>query len=213
MVDNLFGRRRRRIDRSNGGDGRGRHRSRYGGCHGGYGDFGGSGRHGARWRGHGGHGDWGYGSVWGAGSTGATGAGSTGATGLPGATGPGGGATGATGVTGNAGSTGPTGVGATGVGTQGATGATGTAASAGSLQFNSPFAADNPSTGDVLMGPVTIAGATSTVANVVGLQGVGLDSTFGSASGLKGGLFFTYNGTSGEFTMADLAELRLRAGR
>jgi hypothetical protein len=55
------------------------------------------------------------------------------------------------------------------------------------------------------MGPVTIAGATSTVANVVGLQGVGLDSTFGSASGLKGGLFFTYNGTSGEFTMADLA--------
>ena len=141
----------------------------------------------------------------GAGSTGATGAGSTGATGLPGATGPGGGATGATGVTGNAGSTGPTGVGATGVGTQGATGATGTAASAGSLQFNSPFAADNPSTGDVLMGPVTIAGATSTVANVVGLQGVGLDSTFGSASGLKGVLFFTYNGTSGEFTMADLA--------
>ena len=142
----------------------------------------------------------------GAGSTGATGAGSTGATGLPGATGPGGGATGATGVTGNAGSTGPTGVGATGVGTQGATGATGTAASAGSLQFNSPFAADNPSTGDVLMGPVTIAGATSTVANVVGLQGVGLDSTFGSASGLKGVLFFTYNGTSGEFTMADLAD-------
>ena len=141
----------------------------------------------------------------GAGRTGATGAGSTGATGLPGATGPGGGATGATGVTGNAGSTGPTGVGATGVGTQGATGATGTAASAGSLQFNSPFAADNPSTGDVLMGPVTIAGATSTVANVVGLQGVGLDSTFGSASGLKGVLFFTYNGTSGEFTMADLA--------
>ena len=55
------------------------------------------------------------------------------------------------------------------------------------------------------MGPVTIAGATSTVANVVGLQGVGLDSTFGSASGLKGVLFFTYNGTSGEFTMADLA--------
>lgn len=40
---------------------------------------------------------------------------------------------------------------------------------------------------------------------MVGLQGVGLDSTFGSASGLKGGLFFTYNGTSGEFTMADLA--------
>ena len=106
---------------------------------------------------------------------------------------------------GSTGATGATGAGATGVGTQGATGATGTAASAGSLQFNSPFAADNPSTGDVLMGPVTIAGATSTVANVVGLQGVGLDSTFGSASGFKGGLFFTYNGTSGEFTMADLA--------
>jgi collagen type VII alpha len=139
------------------------------------------------------------------GATGATGAGATGATGTQGPTGPGGGSTGATGATGTQGATGATGTqGSTGA--TGITGATGAAGSAGSLRFTSGFASDNPSTGDVLMGPVTLSGAVSTVANVVGLQGTGLDSTFGNPGVLKGTSFFIYDTGTGLFTLADLQD-------
>lgn len=163
------------------------------------------------------------------GATGTAGSpgGATGATGVVGATGPGGGASGATGVAGATGATGPAGVtgvgvtgatGAAGVGITGATGAAGSAggigqtgatgvagatgaAGGGSLQFTATgFTAQNAGQGDILMGPVALGGAASTVGNIVGIQGKELfpgpnsGATHGIGSPSTGDLI-QYNGT------------------
>ena len=142
-----------------------------------------------------------------AGATG-PGSGATGATGVAGATGPGGGATGATGATGVAGTVGATG--ATGAGTTGATGLTGAtgASGTGSLRFTSAFTAHNPSTGDILMGPVTLGGAASTIGNIVGIQGIELDpGTIGNPTSVTGPAVIGYNSGLGIYQLQSISTL------